>query len=57
MAKCIKIISTGKIIRVPDNAAAEAVDNGVAEYSNKGDWKDVGRAHAKTVTKAVLNGS
>jgi len=57
MAKCIKIISTGKIIRVPDNAAAEAVDHGVAEYSNKGDWKDVGRAHAKAVTKAVLNGS
>ena len=47
MAKCIKIIHTGKIIRVPDKAAAEAVDVGVAEYTQKEAWKEAGRIHVK----------
>jgi len=43
MAKCIKMLETGLVIRVPDAMAQEKVDKGLAEYTNKEDWKTGGR--------------
>jgi len=47
MAKCIKIHTTGQVIRVPDNVARDAVERGVAEFAPKKDWKDAGRINMK----------
>jgi len=47
MAKCIKIHTTGQVIRVPDNVAMDAVERGVAEFAPKKDWKDAGRINMK----------
>ena len=47
MAKCIKIKSTGQVIRVPDNTANDAVQRGVAEFAPKSDWKEAGRINMK----------
>lgn len=43
MAKCIKMLDTGLPIRVPDAVAQEKVAKGLAEYTNKKDWKAAGR--------------
>jgi hypothetical protein len=43
MAKCIKIISNGFPIRVPDDVAQEMVSSGRAEYINREEWKAGGR--------------
>ena len=47
MAKCIKIHETGKVIRVPDNVAMDAVERGWAEFAPKKDWKEDGRGSVK----------
>jgi hypothetical protein len=47
MAKCIKIHETGRVIRVPDNVAIDAVERGVAEFAPKKDWKSAGRETVK----------
>lgn len=47
MAKCIKINSTGQVVRVPDEVARDAVARGVAEFSPKEAWKEEGRINMK----------
>ena len=39
MAKCIRRRMRSRIERMSDEAAAELVDNGLAEYVSKSEWK------------------
>lgn len=39
MAKCIRRRMRSKIERVSDELAAELVDNDIAEYVSKSEWK------------------
>lgn len=37
--KCIKEIKTGKVVKIANEAAKEAVDKGDFNYVSKSDWK------------------